>query len=222
MRRRLPAGLRFRLLVALLATSAVTLGVAALIVLPPLQDRLRDQTVESLEDAALATAPAFEERLAAVRSDARERGEPRAVRGLRLRPVRPGVRAAQAGERAGARHAPHAAVQRPRRGVRLHLRQRGLHPARAGDALGRAEWPGGAADGGERRLGHRRAPAHRRRGDPHRGARPLRGRVARRRGPQPVPRRGGRSASRSPRCSPSSPPRRCCAGSAACAPRRCA
>ncbi len=76
MRRRLPAGLRFRLLLALLATSAVTLGVAALIVLPPLQDRLRDQTVESLEDAALATAPAFEERLAAVRSEARQRGEP--------------------------------------------------------------------------------------------------------------------------------------------------
>ncbi|HYI19011.1 MAG TPA: HAMP domain-containing sensor histidine kinase [Solirubrobacteraceae bacterium] len=76
MRRRLPAGLRFRLLLALLVTSAVTLGVAALIVLPPLQDRLRDQTVESLEDAALATAPAFEARLAAVRSEARQRGEP--------------------------------------------------------------------------------------------------------------------------------------------------
>ena len=51
MRRRLPAGLRWRLLLALLATSAVTLGVAALVVLPPLQDRLRDQSVERLEDA---------------------------------------------------------------------------------------------------------------------------------------------------------------------------
>ena len=51
MRRRLPAGLRSRLLIALLATSAVTLGVAALVVLPPLQDRLRDQTVETVEDA---------------------------------------------------------------------------------------------------------------------------------------------------------------------------
>ena len=50
-RRRLPAGLRSRLLIALLATSAVTLGVAALVVLPPLQDRLRDQTVETVEDA---------------------------------------------------------------------------------------------------------------------------------------------------------------------------
>ena len=46
MRRRLPAGLRWRLLLALLATSAVTLGATALVVLPPLQDRLRDQSVE--------------------------------------------------------------------------------------------------------------------------------------------------------------------------------
>ena len=50
-RRRLPAGLRARLLLAMLATSAVTLGVAALVVLPPLQDRLRDQTVETVENA---------------------------------------------------------------------------------------------------------------------------------------------------------------------------
>src|ERR671910_3888428 len=76
MRRRLPAGLRFRLLLALLATSAVTLGVAALVVLPPLQERLRDQTVKSLEDAVLTTAPAFEERLASVRQNASARNEP--------------------------------------------------------------------------------------------------------------------------------------------------
>ena len=48
MGRRLPAGLRWRLLLALVATSAVTLGVAALVVLPPLQDRLRDQSVDNL------------------------------------------------------------------------------------------------------------------------------------------------------------------------------
>ena len=51
MRRRLPAGLRWRLLLALLATSAVTLGAVALMVLPPMQDRLREQSAESLEDA---------------------------------------------------------------------------------------------------------------------------------------------------------------------------
>ena len=46
MRRRLPAGLRWRLLLALLATSAVTLGVTALVVLPPMQDRLRTQSAD--------------------------------------------------------------------------------------------------------------------------------------------------------------------------------
>jgi len=61
MRRRLPAGLRWRLLLALVATSAVTLGATALVVLPPLQDRLRDQSVESLETAVLDTESAFEE-----------------------------------------------------------------------------------------------------------------------------------------------------------------
>ena len=51
MRRRLPAGLRWRFLLALVATSAVTLGATALVVLPPLQDRLRDQSIETLESA---------------------------------------------------------------------------------------------------------------------------------------------------------------------------
>ena len=60
MRRRLPAGLRWRLLLAMLATSAVTLGAAALVVLPPMQDRLRDQSVESLADAVLNARPKFE------------------------------------------------------------------------------------------------------------------------------------------------------------------
>jgi len=46
-----PGGLRLRLLLALVATSAITLGAVALMVLPPMQDRLRDQSAESLEDA---------------------------------------------------------------------------------------------------------------------------------------------------------------------------
>jgi signal transduction histidine kinase len=60
MRRRLPAGLRWRLLLALLATSAVTLGVAALVVLPPMQDRLRESSEESLETQVAAIHPEFQ------------------------------------------------------------------------------------------------------------------------------------------------------------------
>ena len=40
-RRRLPRGLRPRLLLALLFTSAVTLGIAATVLLSPLPQRLR-------------------------------------------------------------------------------------------------------------------------------------------------------------------------------------
>jgi signal transduction histidine kinase len=61
MSRRLPGGLRWRLLLALLATSAVTLGVTALVVLPPMQDRLREQSADGLLDAVLQTNGAFEE-----------------------------------------------------------------------------------------------------------------------------------------------------------------
>jgi signal transduction histidine kinase len=61
MRRRLPAGLRWRLLLALVATSAVTLGAVALMVLPPLQDRLRTQSADSLLDAVLSTNGGFED-----------------------------------------------------------------------------------------------------------------------------------------------------------------
>ena len=61
MRRRLPAGLRWRLLLALLATSAVTLGAVALMVLPPMQDRLREQSADSLEDAGRRDSPDFED-----------------------------------------------------------------------------------------------------------------------------------------------------------------
>src|SRR3954447_10084745 len=47
--------LRTRLLLALLATSAVTLGVAALALLSPLQDKLDSQSREAVKGAALAT-----------------------------------------------------------------------------------------------------------------------------------------------------------------------
>jgi signal transduction histidine kinase len=60
MRRRLPAGLRWRLLLALVATSAVTLGVTALVVLPPMQERLRDQSADSLEQSVRAAQPEFQ------------------------------------------------------------------------------------------------------------------------------------------------------------------
>jgi len=53
-------GLRWRLLLALVLTSAVTLGAAAAVVLGPLQDRLRDQSTESLRAAVLAARPQFE------------------------------------------------------------------------------------------------------------------------------------------------------------------
>lgn len=46
--------LRTRLLLALMATSAVTLAVAALALLPPLQDRLRDESRESVRSTVLA------------------------------------------------------------------------------------------------------------------------------------------------------------------------
>jgi len=67
MRRRLPAGLRWRLLLALVATSAVTLGVTALVVLPPMQDRLRDQSIDNLESAVDQHVGAFTRRLAALK-----------------------------------------------------------------------------------------------------------------------------------------------------------
>ena len=61
MRRRLPRGLRPRLLLALLLTSAVTLGIAATVLLSPLPDRLREQSATNLRAAVLATRPAIED-----------------------------------------------------------------------------------------------------------------------------------------------------------------
>ncbi|HZH24313.1 MAG TPA: HAMP domain-containing sensor histidine kinase [Solirubrobacteraceae bacterium] len=63
MRRRLPAGLRWRLLLALVATSAVTLAATALVVLPPMQDRLRGQSADSLETAVANNMAAVEAEL---------------------------------------------------------------------------------------------------------------------------------------------------------------
>ena len=63
-RLRLWGGLRGRLLLALVLTSVVTLGAAAAVVLSPLQQRLRDQSIDSLRAAVLAARPRFEDALA--------------------------------------------------------------------------------------------------------------------------------------------------------------
>lgn len=63
MRRRRSFGLRPRLLAALVFTAAVTLGVAALALLPPLQQRLTDQAATDLETATDADARFFEQRI---------------------------------------------------------------------------------------------------------------------------------------------------------------
>src|SRR3954462_14002535 len=57
-------GLRGRLLIALVLTSAVTLAAAAAVVPGPLQQRLRDQSTESLRAAVLAARPRFEDGMA--------------------------------------------------------------------------------------------------------------------------------------------------------------
>jgi signal transduction histidine kinase len=58
--RRRAFGLRPRLLAALVFTSVVTLAVAALALLPPLQSRLTDQAANDLENATSADQPLFE------------------------------------------------------------------------------------------------------------------------------------------------------------------
>jgi signal transduction histidine kinase len=72
------SGLRGRLLVALVATSALTLAVAAAALLPPLQDRLRTQRADDLQAATEADVPQFEQVLA--RSLRRTAGESESVR----------------------------------------------------------------------------------------------------------------------------------------------
>jgi len=61
--RRLLAGLRPRLLLAFVATSAVTLGAAALVLLSPLQERLRQQSQQNLQASVLTARPGFEREL---------------------------------------------------------------------------------------------------------------------------------------------------------------
>jgi signal transduction histidine kinase len=59
-RRRLPRGLRPRLLLALLLTSLATLGVAATVLLSPLPDRLRQQSAVNLRAAVIASREGVE------------------------------------------------------------------------------------------------------------------------------------------------------------------
>src|SRR5436309_1625643 len=61
MRRLRPPGLRVRLVLALLLTSAVTLAVAALTLLPPLEKRLRDEEVRALVSTASSSRAAFQD-----------------------------------------------------------------------------------------------------------------------------------------------------------------
>src|SRR5689334_14098330 len=61
MRRLVRSGLRARLVGALVITSAVTLGVAAVTLLPPLDRRLRHEEVRSLLTTATAARPQFVE-----------------------------------------------------------------------------------------------------------------------------------------------------------------
>ncbi len=56
-------GLRTRLLLALVATATATLGVAALTLLSPLQQRLREQTRETVRASALSLRPQLEDLL---------------------------------------------------------------------------------------------------------------------------------------------------------------
>jgi signal transduction histidine kinase len=56
-------GLRPRLLLALIATSAVTLGAAALVLLSPLQDRLERQAEQSLRTAVITARPQLNDAL---------------------------------------------------------------------------------------------------------------------------------------------------------------
>ena len=63
-RRRLPTGLRVRLLLALLLSSLATLSVAATVLLSPLPDRLREQSAANLRGAVEASRESFQAALA--------------------------------------------------------------------------------------------------------------------------------------------------------------
>ena len=79
---RLRTSLRTRLLIALLATSALTLLVAALALLGPLQDQLREQSAQNLEAAVLSSRPQFER--AVVQALRETRRDPPDIRRTRL------------------------------------------------------------------------------------------------------------------------------------------
>jgi signal transduction histidine kinase len=98
--RRHRIGLRPRLLAALVVTSVVTLGVAALALLPPLQDRLASQAATDLESATDADTLGFQNAIAA--SLRASRGESREDRLSRLR-VDLSERASQLRQRTNAR-----------------------------------------------------------------------------------------------------------------------
>jgi signal transduction histidine kinase len=69
-------GLRGRLVVALVLTSALTLAVAAVVLLGPLRDRLREQSIENLRAGVLTIQPEFEVALSHKGDDrSREIGE---------------------------------------------------------------------------------------------------------------------------------------------------
>jgi signal transduction histidine kinase len=75
--RRRAFGLRPRLLAALVFTSIVTLAVAALALLPPLQQRLTDQAANDLENATRTDAPLFHDAIVSnLRSTKRSRQSP--------------------------------------------------------------------------------------------------------------------------------------------------
>jgi signal transduction histidine kinase len=73
--RRRGFGLRPRLLAALVFTSAVTLAVAALALLPPLQNKLTDQAAKDLENATTADAPLFDRDIVDSLARSRKAGE---------------------------------------------------------------------------------------------------------------------------------------------------
>jgi signal transduction histidine kinase len=75
--RRRGFGLRPRLLAALVFTSAVTLAVAALALLPPLQQRLTDQAANDLKTATTADTPLFHDAIvSSLRSTRKARQSP--------------------------------------------------------------------------------------------------------------------------------------------------
>ena len=87
--RRRAFGLRPRLLAALVFTSVVTLAVAALALLPPLQQRLTDQAASDLENATAADVQFFQQRIAASLKARSGSARQERLAQLALRPRRP-------------------------------------------------------------------------------------------------------------------------------------